>query len=180
MDFAELTTLRLGGPARSVLEVTTEADLVDAVRVADEAGDPVLIVGRRQQPRRLRRRIRRHRRPRPDARRRVDTEDCDDLAGLCGGVMVTVQAGEDWDGLVARAVDENWRGVEALSGIPGTVGATPIQNVGAYGQEVSQTIAAVARLRPLRPGGADDGRVPTAVSAIARAGSSSAPRVTSC
>ena len=45
MDFAELTTLRLGGPARSVLEVTTEADFLDAVRVADEAGDPVLIVG---------------------------------------------------------------------------------------------------------------------------------------
>jgi len=143
MDFAELTTLRLGGPVRSLLEVTTEADLIDAVRVADEAGDPVLIVGGGSNL------------VVSDAGFdgivilvrtlgvSVQSDDCDDLAGLCGGVMVTVQAGEDWDGLVARAVAENWRGFEALSGIPGTVGATPIQNVGAYGQEVSQTIARV-------------------------------------
>lgn len=143
MDFAELTTLRLGGPIRSLLEVTTEADLIDAVRVADEAGDPVLIVGGGSNL------------VVADAgfdgtvilvRTRgvaVEAEDCDDLAGLCGGVMVTVQAGEDWDALVARAVAESWRGLEALSGIPGSVGATPIQNVGAYGQEVSQTIARV-------------------------------------
>ena len=57
--------------------------------------------------------------------------------------MVTVAAGEDWDDLVARAVERGWVGIEALSGIPGSVGATPIQNVGAYGQEVSQTIAQV-------------------------------------
>ncbi|HJR89944.1 MAG TPA: UDP-N-acetylmuramate dehydrogenase [Aeromicrobium sp.] len=143
MDFAELTTLRLGGPARTILEVTTETDLVDAVRVADEAGDPVLIVGGGSNL------------VVSDAgfdgtvilvRTRgvsVQSDDCDDLAALCGGVMVTVQAGEDWDDLVARAVAENWRGFEALSGIPGTVGATPIQNVGAYGQEVSQTVARV-------------------------------------
>jgi UDP-N-acetylmuramate dehydrogenase len=54
-----------------------------------------------------------------------------------------VEAGEDWDAFVARAVDSEWIGVEALSGIPGTVGAVPIQNVGAYGQEVSETIAQV-------------------------------------
>jgi len=143
MDFAELTTLRLGGPVRSLLEVTTEADLIDAVRVADEAGDPVLIVGGGSNL------------VVSDAGFdgivilvrtlgvSVQSDDCGELAGLCGGVMVTVQAGEDWDGLVARAVAENWRGFEALSGIPGTVGATPIQNVGAYGQEVSQTIARV-------------------------------------
>ena len=57
--------------------------------------------------------------------------------------MVTVAAGETWDDLVARAVERGWVGIEALSGIPGSVGATPIQNVGAYGQEVSQTIASV-------------------------------------
>lgn len=59
------------------------------------------------------------------------------------GVEVRVEAGEDWDALVARAVAEQWVGVEALAGIPGTVGAVPIQNVGAYGQEVAQTIAQV-------------------------------------
>jgi UDP-N-acetylmuramate dehydrogenase len=57
--------------------------------------------------------------------------------------MVRVAAGEDWDRLVARAVASGWVGVEALSGIPGSVGATPVQNVGAYGQEVAQTIASV-------------------------------------
>lgn len=61
----------------------------------------------------------------------------------CGGVLVTVSAGEDWDAFVTRAVAEGWSGIEALSGIPGLVGSTPIQNVGAYGQEVSQTIVRV-------------------------------------
>ncbi|THJ08802.1 UDP-N-acetylmuramate dehydrogenase, partial [Nocardioides sp.] len=61
----------------------------------------------------------------------------------CGVVSVTVGAGESWDAFVGQAVANGWAGVEALSGIPGTVGATPIQNVGAYGQEVSQTIARV-------------------------------------
>ena len=68
--------------------------------------------------------------------------DADD-GPTCGGAMVTVAAGETWDDLVALAVERGWIGVEALSGIPGSVGATPIQNVGAYGQEVSQTIARV-------------------------------------
>ena len=61
----------------------------------------------------------------------------------CGGATVRVAAGEVWDDVVARAVAEGWAGVEALSGIPGRTGATPIQNVGAYGQDVSQTIGQV-------------------------------------
>jgi UDP-N-acetylmuramate dehydrogenase len=141
MDFAGLTTLRLGGPARSVVEATTQADFLDAVRVADEAGDPVLIVGGgsnlvvaddgfdgtvvlvRTSG--------------------VEVADCADSGAACGGVDVTVQAGENWDTLAARAVDDGWLGIETLAGIPGSVGATPIQNVGAYGQEVSGTIASV-------------------------------------
>jgi UDP-N-acetylmuramate dehydrogenase len=67
----------------------------------------------------------------------VDSQD------QCGGASVVVAAGEDWDGFVAQAVDEGWSGVEALSGIPGSTGATPVQNVGAYGQEVAQTLARV-------------------------------------
>jgi UDP-N-acetylmuramate dehydrogenase len=70
---------------------------------------------------------------------RPDVED----GTSCGGVMVAVAAGESWDELVATAVARGWTGIEALSGIPGAVGATPIQNVGAYGQEVAQTIASV-------------------------------------
>jgi UDP-N-acetylmuramate dehydrogenase len=68
--------------------------------------------------------------------------DPDDLAA-CGGLLVSVAAGETWDDLVMRAVGEGWVGVEALSGIPGSVGATPMQNVGAYGQEVAETIWSV-------------------------------------
>ncbi len=133
------TTLRLGGPARRWVTATTEAELVDAVDTADRAGEPVLVLGggsnlvvadegfagvvvevatRGVRP---------------------DVED----GAACGGVMVTVAAGEGWDDLVATAVERGWVGIEALAGIPGSVGATPIQNVGAYGQEVSQTVATV-------------------------------------
>lgn len=58
-------------------------------------------------------------------------------------VVLVVEAGEDWDRLVARAVAEGWSGIECMSGVPGLVGSTPIQNVGAYGQEVAQTIRCV-------------------------------------
>jgi len=61
----------------------------------------------------------------------------------CSGAMVTVAAGMSWDAFVADAISHDWVGIEALSGIPGTIGATPIQNVGAYGQEVAETIASV-------------------------------------
>src|SRR5207253_3630457 len=60
-----------------------------------------------------------------------------------GKVIVTAGAGEDWDGLVSHCVEREWAGMECLSGIPGLVGGTPVQNVGAYGQEVSETIIAV-------------------------------------
>jgi UDP-N-acetylmuramate dehydrogenase len=63
-----------------------------------------------------------------------------------GALELTAAAGESWDGLVRHAVAHGWAGLECLSGIPGLVGATPIQNVGAYGQEVSDTVAAVRAL----------------------------------
>ncbi len=136
MDLADLTTLRLGGPAKTVLEPTTEAELIAAVRIADEAADPVLLVA-------------------GGSNLVVADEGFDGTvirvvtrgitvdSDACSGAMVTVAAGEPWDGIVDRAVAEGWVGVEALSGIPGSTGATPIQNVGAYGQEVSQTVATV-------------------------------------
>ncbi len=136
MDLAELTTLRLGGPARTVLEATSESALIDAVRITDEAADPLLLVA--------------------GGSNLVIADDGFDGtvirvrttgvtvdADACSGAMVTVAAGEPWDSVVERAVAEGWVGIETLSGIPGSTGATPIQNVGAYGQEVSQTIAAV-------------------------------------
>ena len=134
---ADLTTIRVGGPPRRLVTATTEAELVEAVREVDEAGEPLLVVG-------------------GGSNLLVDDEGFPGTvvlvrttgievpsASACGGVSVTVAAGETWDDVVARAVDEGWSGIEALSGIPGATGATPVQNVGAYGQEVAQTIAQV-------------------------------------
>jgi UDP-N-acetylmuramate dehydrogenase len=135
-SLADLTTLRVGGPAARYVAVADDEELVAAVGSADAAGEPVLVVG---------------------GGSNLVVADAG-FAGTvvhlvgggvavsddgCGVASVTVAAGESWDGFVARAVVEGWVGVEALSGIPGTVGATPIQNVGAYGQEVSQTVARV-------------------------------------
>lgn len=133
---AELTTLRLGGPARRHVTVADADALVAAVSEADAAGEPVLVLG--------------------GGSNLVVADE--GFAGTvvqvvgggvevaddgCGVVSVTAGAGEPWDAFVATAVGQGWVGVEALSGIPGTVGATPIQNVGAYGQEVAQTVARV-------------------------------------
>jgi UDP-N-acetylmuramate dehydrogenase len=135
-DLAELTTLRLGGPAARYVAVADADQLVAAVTAADAAGEPVLLVG--------------------GGSNLVVADEgfAGTVVHLTGGgvdvapaddgrVAVTVAAGEPWDGFVARAVAEGWTGIEALSGIPGTTGATPVQNVGAYGQEVAQTISSV-------------------------------------
>ncbi|AXT83945.1 UDP-N-acetylmuramate dehydrogenase [Aeromicrobium sp. A1-2] len=136
MDLAELTTLRLGGPARTVIDATSEQQLLDAVRVADEVGDPVLVVAGGSNLVVADEGF-------PGTVVRVLNRGIEVDSDACSGAMVTVAAGEPWDGVVARAVEQGWVGVEALSGIPGSAGATPIQNVGAYGQEVAQTIAMV-------------------------------------
>lgn len=136
MNLAELTTLRLGGPAGQVVEVTSEKQFVDAVTIADEAGDPALIVAGGSNLVVADEGI-------PGTAILVRTRGITVDEDACSGAMVTVQAGENWDEFVAHAVGQGWVGVEALSGIPGSVGATPIQNVGAYGQDVAQTIASV-------------------------------------
>nr|WP_310961143.1 UDP-N-acetylmuramate dehydrogenase [Nocardioides marmorisolisilvae] len=136
------TTLRVGGPAAEFVSARTEADLVRAVADADAAGTPVLVLGGGSNlvvadagfPGRVVEVA--------TTGVSADSDDPDDLACL-GAVSVTVAAGEGWDDFVARTVSSGWVGVEALSGIPGSVGATPIQNVGAYGQEVAQTVASV-------------------------------------
>jgi UDP-N-acetylmuramate dehydrogenase len=134
------TTLRLGGPARSWVRATTEDELVDAVRRADEAGEPVLVLAGGSN-------LVVSDEGFPGTVVEVATTgvraDHEGDDPTCGGVIVTVAAGEPWDPFVAQAVERHWVGLEALSGIPGSVGATPIQNVGAYGQEVSQTLASV-------------------------------------
>jgi len=136
VSLATRTTLRVGGPAAEFVEARTEADAIAAVADADAHGMPVLILG-------------------GGSNVLIGDAGFDgrvvamairgitDEADMCSGAMVTVAAGENWDALVARAVNNGWTGIEALSGIPGLVGGTPIQNVGAYGQDVSETIARV-------------------------------------
>ncbi|WP_043625223.1 UDP-N-acetylmuramate dehydrogenase [Nonomuraea candida] len=132
---APYTTLRLGGPARDFAEATSAEQLVSLVAEADRNAVPTLVLG-------------------GGSNLVVGDEGFDGLVIRVAteGVkfsrdgeqaMVTAQAGEDWDRLVVRAVAEGWSGIECLSGVPGLVGSTPIQNVGAYGQEVSQTVRCV-------------------------------------
>lgn len=135
---SDYTTLGLGGPAKNFVTASSESDLVSAVRAADSSGEPVLILG--------------------GGSNLVIADD-----GFPGTVIlvasrgvsvsragdvaeVTVAAGEPWDSTVAAAVDAGLAGLECLSGIPGSTGATPVQNVGAYGQEVAESIVSVRAL----------------------------------
>lgn len=136
-DLSELTTFRVGGPAGRFEQVHSESDLIDAVRTADSEGAPLLVIGggsnlvvRDEGFDGLVLR---------DARQEISIQD----DGFCGGVSVTATAGTNWDTVVARAVSDEWVGVEALSGIPGSMGAAPVQNIGAYGAELSETLASV-------------------------------------
>jgi UDP-N-acetylmuramate dehydrogenase len=130
------TTLRLGGPATEFVEVSSRADLYAEVEKRDVAQEPVLVLGGGSN-------LVIGDDGFPGTVVRVGSSGVDVGGDGCGGVEVTVEAGENWDDFVARAVDAEWIGVEALAGVPGTVGAVPIQNVGAYGQEVAETIARV-------------------------------------
>ncbi|WP_147680136.1 UDP-N-acetylmuramate dehydrogenase [Actinomyces ruminicola] len=134
---AELTTLRVGGPVGTYVEARTEAELIDAVRQADAAGTPLLVIGGGSNILAadagfagvvVR-----------DARQQV-TLSADDR---CGGVEFTATAGTTWDDLVREAIASHWGGFAPLSGIPGTVGAAPVQNIGAYGAEVAELLASV-------------------------------------
>ena len=136
VPLAPYTTLGLGGPAATLLAPDTESGLVDAVRAADERGEPLLVLGGGSNVV-----IADEGFPGPVVRvatRGVTVSPAGDDA-----VTVTVAAGESWDDVVARCVAEDLAGLECLSGIPGLAGATPIQNVGAYGQEVAGTIVSV-------------------------------------
>jgi UDP-N-acetylmuramate dehydrogenase len=136
VPLADRTTLRLGGPAARFFRATSASDLVDAVRAADARAEPLLLLG--------------------GGSNLVISDE--GFAGTVvqiattgrradplgdGLVQFTVEAGEDWDDVVAEAVSQGLGGLECLSGVPGLVGATPVQNVGAYGVEVSQVLTSV-------------------------------------
>jgi UDP-N-acetylmuramate dehydrogenase len=135
VPLAPFTSLRIGGAARRLVEAEDAGELVSAISDADARGERVLVLG---------------------GGSNVVVGDAGfdglvvrvasrgiEVAREADRVRVDVQAGEPWDDFVARCVGEGWSGVECLSGIPGLAGATPIQNVGAYGQEVKATITSV-------------------------------------
>lgn len=137
LTLADLTTLRVGGPIAQFVRTTTESDLISVIQYADDNGIDLLVLG--------------------DGSNIVAGDQGfagivvqdgrsgvkEDLIDSCGGASVTVPAGQNWDSFVAHAITQEWVGVECLIGIPGTVGAAPVQNIGAYGQEVSQVISSV-------------------------------------
>jgi UDP-N-acetylmuramate dehydrogenase len=131
MELSRCTTLEVGGRARRFVSASTESALIDAVRDCDSRGEPVFVLG---------------------GGSNVVFAD----AGFEGTVVhvetrgivfdedvIDVAAGEPWDDFVALCVRSGRSGVECMSGVPGLVGATPMQNVGAYGQEVKDTLAFV-------------------------------------
>jgi UDP-N-acetylmuramate dehydrogenase len=134
VDLSGYTTLRLGGPASELIEASTDEQLLAVVSERTATGDPLLLLaggsnvvvadeGFEGTVLRV-------------ATRGVQRE----------GDVLHVAAGEPWDAFVARCVADGLAGIECLAGIPGSVGATPIQNVGAYGQDVSETVVSVRAL----------------------------------
>ena len=133
---ANHTTFRLGGPARRFVEATTEKQLIDTVADCDSRGEPVLVLGGGSNVLIADEGF-------DGTVVKVATRGVRAEAADCSGAQLEVAAGETWDDLVARAVAAQWSGMETLSGIPGSVGAVPIQNVGAYGAEVATLIQRV-------------------------------------
>ena len=134
---SEFTTIRLGGPARRFVEATTDEEIIAEVRAADERAGPLLVLGGGSN-------LVISDDGFPGTVIHVATTGIRRENAVPGGrVTVTVAAGEDWDTVVASCVAGGLAGLECLSGIPGLAGATPIQNVGAYGQEVAETITLV-------------------------------------
>ncbi|MEU6058596.1 UDP-N-acetylmuramate dehydrogenase [Streptomyces sp. NPDC047097] len=128
---APLTTFRLGGPATRLATATTDDEVIAAVREADQSGTPLLIIG-------------------GGSNLVIGDKGFEGTAlriatsGVTlDGTRLELAAGENWSEAVARTVEAGLAGIECLAGIPGSAGATPIQNVGAYGQEVSTTITEV-------------------------------------
>jgi len=135
-QLSSFTTLRVGGPARKIVHAHSEAELIEFVKAADSAKEPILILGGGSNL------------LISDAGFagtviRVESKGNALDYDACSGGMIEVSAGEDWDKFVEISIEKGFADLESLSGIPGTVGGAPIQNIGAYGHEVSETIARV-------------------------------------
>jgi len=133
-ELSKYTSFRVGGPATKIVQVSTQAQIIAAI---EDAGDtPILIMG--------------------DGTNvliadkgfegtviRISNNSVQSEVDACSGATLTIGAGEDWDSFVQTTITSGFAGLETLSGIPGTVGASPIQNIGAYGHEVSEFVTRV-------------------------------------
>ena len=135
-QLSSFTTLRVGGPARKIVHAHSEAELIEFVKAADSAKELILILGGGSNL------------LISDAGFagtviRVESKGNALDYNACSGGLIEVSAGEDWDKFVEISIEKGFADLESLSGIPGTVGGAPIQNIGAYGHEISETIARV-------------------------------------
>ncbi len=133
-DLKQYTSLRVGGPAKNFVNVSTEAEIIAAIEAAGDS--PVLILGGGSNVLIA------------DAGFEgtvihIANNQAESEVDACSGATLTIGAGENWDAFVAATINRGYAGLETLSGIPGTVGAAPIQNIGAYGHEVAEFITRV-------------------------------------
>jgi UDP-N-acetylmuramate dehydrogenase len=135
---APYTTFGIGGPARWFVEASTEDEVLEAVRFAQKRNVPLFVLGGGSN-------LLVSDAGFPGVVLRISLKGIEQKK-TSESAMFSVAAGEDWDAFVTLAVGQNYAGIECLAGIPGTVGGTPVQNVGAYGQEVAETIRLVRAL----------------------------------
>jgi UDP-N-acetylmuramate dehydrogenase len=135
-SLSNFTTLRVGGPAQKIVHAHTEDELIEFVKAADKSGEQVLILGGGSN-------LLISDSGFAGTVIRVESKGNALDYDACSGGMIEVSAGEDWDKFVELTIEKGFADLESLSGIPGTVGGAPIQNIGAYGHEVSETIARV-------------------------------------
>jgi UDP-N-acetylmuramate dehydrogenase len=133
-ELSKYTSLRVGGPATKIVQVSTEAQIIAAI---EDAGDtPILIMGGGTNVLIADKGF-------EGTVIRISNNSVQAEVDACSGATLTIGAGEDWDVFVQTTITSGFAGLETLSGIPGTVGASPIQNIGAYGHEVSEFITRV-------------------------------------
>ena len=133
-DLSDYTSLRVGGPAKKFVEVSSEKEIIAAIQSAGDS--PILIMGGGT-----------NLLVSDDGFAgtviRISNNKIEEEVDACSGATLTIGAGENWDEFVKTTISRGFAGLETLSGIPGTVGAAPIQNIGAYGHEVSEFITRV-------------------------------------
>ncbi len=133
-ELSKYTSLRVGGPATTIVQVSSEAEIIAAIESAGNS--PILIIGGGTNVLVADSGF-------AGTVIRISNNSVESEVDACSGATLTIGAGENWDNFVKTTISRGFAGLETLSGIPGTVGAAPIQNIGAYGHEVSEFITRV-------------------------------------